>query len=118
MAAAAIKVVFCTCVVVLAIGGCGDQTGSAGVSAGASTEVSETTWTGGGWPFTVPRGILGCTKPMTVTFNVNSTVYGLNGTAIDHGYPAVDPIWKSETPGPRADLGPMIQKGLTLCGAS
>lgn len=66
----------------------------------------------------MPNGILGCTKPGTVTFNVDGTVYGLNGFALDHGYPAVDPIWKSAEPGPKADLGPMIQNGLALCNTT
>lgn len=59
--------------------------------------------------------LLGCTKPQSVTFNVNGTLYGVNGAAIDHGNQPVDPIWKTASPGPRADLGPMIQKGLSLC---
>jgi Protein of unknown function (DUF2511) len=112
-ATTALKGIFWTGVTVLALAGCSQNPYS---SNGGSTEVSQAAWTGSEWPFTVPNGILGCTKPGTVTFNADDTVYGLNGIALDHGYPAVDPIWKSATPGSQADLGPMIQKGLTLCG--
>ena len=103
------------CVVALTVAGCGGHGSSQDASPGSSTDISEATWTSGEWPFTVPRGILGCTKPQSVTFNVNGTLYGVNGSAIDHGNQPVDPIWKTASPGPRADLGPMIQKGLSLC---
>jgi hypothetical protein len=98
-------------VTVLTIAGCSQIP-----SDGGSAEVTQATWSGSEWPFTVPNGILGCTQPGTVTFNADGIVYGLNGTALDHGYPAVDPIWKSATSGPQADLGPVIEEGLALCG--
>ena len=114
-ATTALKGILWTGVIVLAVAGCSENGYS---SNGSSTEVSQAAWTGSEWPFTVPNGILGCTRPGIVTFDADGTVYGLNGTALDHGYPTVDPIWKSATLGPQADLGPMIQKGLALCGTS
>jgi hypothetical protein len=63
-------------------------------------------------------GTLGCTQPPfpgAVTFNVNGTTYGLNGTAQDSGFPAVNPIWKKAPGGLRVDIGGMIDKGLSLC---
>lgn len=101
--------------VAVAMSGCGTQNDSLGQPSGSSINVSEATLRDGEWPFTVPRGILGCTDPQTVTFNVNGTLYGINGTAIDHGYQPIDPIWKLASPGPRVSLGSVIEKGLSLC---
>jgi hypothetical protein len=98
-------------VVVLTVAGCGSQGSSQDASPGSSTDISEAAWTNGEWPFTVPRGILGCTKLQSITFNVNGTLYGVNGTAIDHGNQPVDPIWKTASLGPRVDLGPHDPEG-------
>lgn len=86
-----------------------------GESSGKSIEVSKTTWRDGEWPFTVPRGILGCTPPGEVTFNVEGKVYGLNGTALDHGLPEVNPIWRPAPEGLKVDIGGMIDRGLKRC---
>jgi hypothetical protein len=43
----------------------------------------------------VSHGILGCAEPPLPgegTFNVERTVYGINGTAMDQGLPVVNPI--------------------------
>ena len=82
--------------------------------AGSSTDVSEATWNHGTWPLTVSRGVLGCTVPNQITFNNSGTLYGLNGTAMDHGLPPIDPIWKPDGDA-RADIGPMIDEGMKLC---
>lgn len=80
--------------------------------------MSQATWHDGPWPFTVSQGILGCTQPPfpgAVTFNVEGTVYAVNGTAEDLGYKDIDPIWKKAPEGLRVDISGMIDKGLTLC---
>jgi hypothetical protein len=90
-------------------------------SKGKSIEVTRDTWHDGEWPFTVSHGILGCTKPPfpgEVTFNVEGTTYGLNGTALDNGYKEVNPIWHSVGEGIKVDIGGMIDRGLKLCQES
>ena len=80
--------------------------------------MSRATWHDGPWPFTVSRGILGCTQPPfpgAVTFNVGGTVYAVNGTAEDAGHQNIDPIWNPAGGGLRVDIGRMIDKGLSLC---
>jgi hypothetical protein len=70
----------------------------------------------------VSQGILGCTQPPfpgAVTFNVDGTLYAINGTAEDaHMGGNVGPIWKKAPGGLRVDIGGMIDKGLTLCPSS
>lgn len=93
-------------------------TGLNGIS-GKSIEVTRATWHNGAWPFTVPRGILGCAKPPfpgEVTFDVEGKTYGVNGTALDQGLPGVGPIWRSEgSEGLKVSVGGMIEQGLKLC---
>lgn len=111
--------------VALMLAGCASVSGSGGDlsgTKGSSIAVSKATWHNGPWPFTVSHGILGCTQPPfpgEVTFNVDGTVYGINGTALDNGYKDVKPIWKKVhhplIPGMRVDIGGMIDKGLGLC---
>jgi hypothetical protein len=90
-------------------------------SKGKSIEVTKSTWHDGEWPFTVSRGILGCSRPPfpgEVTFNVEGTVYGLNGTALDQGLPEVNPVWRFAGSGLKVDIGEMIERGLKLCEES
>lgn len=99
----------------LSLAGCsGSDSGLSG-SSGSSVAVSQSTWTRGEWPFTVSHGVLGCTDPQQVTFNVDGTAYAVNGSAMDAGFRDIKPIWKPAPGGLRVDIGPMIDKGLTLC---
>lgn len=106
------------------IAGCssGNEAGeNASGTKGKSIEVTQATWHDGAWPFTVSHGILGCTEspsPGEVTFNVEGTVYGINGTALDQGLPEVDPVWLSAGGGLKVDIGGMIERGLKLCEES
>lgn len=79
--------------------------------------MSEATWTGGDWPFTVADGMLQCGAPDRVTFTSGGVIYALNGSAKSAGaFEDVAPIWKdSNFPGVKVNIGPMIDKGLTLC---
>lgn len=73
-------------------------------------------WTDGPWPLTVPGGLLRCSG-MAVTFRApDGTTYAVNGTARTK-YPGLEPIWKPhpEVSGARMDIGPLLDKGLTLC---
>lgn len=99
--------------------GCGNSVskGTSNTSGGSELRVSAATWHDGAWPLTVSSGVLGCAPPGNgaITFKVNGTVYGLNSAARGAGYPPVDPIWKIGPGGARADLVPMLSKGLNLC---
>lgn len=80
--------------------------------------VSEATWTDGLWPFTVPEGMLQCGSLQRVTFTTNRVIYALNGAAKSAGgFEDVDSIWRDDLAyaGVKVNLGPMIQRGLTLC---
>jgi hypothetical protein len=95
-----------------------DSGSSLGGTSGKSIEVTEASWRDGAWPFTIDRGVLGCTKPPypgEVTFNAEGKVYGLNGTALDQGLPEINPIWRHEGAELRVDIGAMIDRGLKLC---
>jgi hypothetical protein len=100
--------------------GCSSDEGSAslGDTKGASVEVSETTWRDGEWPFTRAARNIGCTDPGEVTFNAEGTLYGVNGTALDQGLPAIDLIWRSAGGGLKVDIGGVIDRGLKLCEES
>jgi len=98
------------------LAGCSEASSSLNGEEGKSIEVTRATWHDGQWPFTVPRGILGCHQPPfpgAVTFNVEGRTYGINGDATE--YPEVDPIWSPAPGGLRVDIGPMIDRGLKLC---
>lgn len=70
------------------------------------------------WPFTVGSGVLRCRPGEVVTFESGGTEYGLNGTAMDQGYPSPKPIW-AEDPmlgqGLRVGIGTVIAAGRALC---
>lgn len=112
--------------VCVAAAGCSSGEGSSSLNGtkGKSIEVSEATWHEGKWPFTVSHGILGCHVPPfpgAVTFNVEGTTYAVNGdaenVAQEEHYDNINPIWLKEgdREGERADIGAMIERGLTLC---
>ncbi len=84
------------------------------------------------WPFSVSEGTLSCTAPSTVTFKANGVKYAVNGIARGAGYADIIPIWiedekirkdlqkafpdqKIDDMVPNVNIGPIIQKGLSLC---
>jgi hypothetical protein len=78
------------------------------------------------WPFTVTSGQLECIKGQAVIFHANGKIYGVNGFAKSLGYAAIDPIWRGDPEMkkllagtgsfiPKVDIGPVINKGLSLC---
>ncbi|OBB25229.1 hypothetical protein A5792_29650 [Mycolicibacterium peregrinum] len=79
--------------------------------------VSAATWTDGPWPFTVSEGVLMCGSPKRVTFTANRVMYALNGPAKATGqFADVSAIWRdSDYPGVKVNIGPMINRGLSLC---
>jgi len=106
--------------VVLGAAGCGaSSTSDLDGTMGSSITVSKATWHDGPWPFTVSSGVLGCTQPPfpgAVTFNVNGTLYAINGTAQDaHIGRSFNSIWRNAPGGLRVDVGGAIDKGLNLC---
>jgi hypothetical protein len=73
------------------------------------------------WPLTVDSGTLACEGSNgigAVTFESSGITYGLNGVALQKGYPKVDPIWAANTElglGLKKDIGVLIDRGLELC---
>ncbi|MBX7135035.1 MAG: YebY family protein [Fimbriimonadaceae bacterium] len=83
--------------------------------------VERATWTGP-WPFTLDSATLSCSKGAggeRVTVVANREMYALNGAAkAAKLWPPFDPIWLDEpkAPGVKVNIGPMIERGLALCG--
>lgn len=75
---------------------------------------------GEAWPLTVDSGVLACDGKDgvgSVTFTADGTTYGVNGTALGQGLPAIDPIWADNpsVPGLKMNIGPVLDAGLALC---
>lgn len=73
---------------------------------------------GDGWPLVVDQGQLRCEAPSRLVFtDPNGSEWGVNGMAITHGYPEIDPIWADnpEIPGTKKNIGPLIDRGLSMC---
>lgn len=74
---------------------------------------------GSAWPLSVAKGVLRCREPGAVTFEAGGMVYAVNGIARQSGECAeIDPIWVDDPdiPGAKMDIGPIIDRGLELCG--
>lgn len=79
----------------------------------------------GTWPFTVPSGVVACIQPpilgaiiFTAQPSTHPRAYGINGTALDDGYPDAKPIWRKVShgvPGQRVYIGDVIDRGLKAC---
>ena len=66
---------------------------------------------------TVDGGTLACEGAGAVTFTVGGTTYAVNGMASGNGqWPDIDPIWAKGSDTPKKDIGPLIDRGLQLCG--
>ena len=76
---------------------------------------------GSKWPLTVDRGVLSCNGSNgtgQVFFTAGGKTYAVNGLARGtKKYPSVDEIWADNPagPGPKKDIGPLIERGLQLC---
>lgn len=76
---------------------------------------------GAKWPLTVDRGVLSCNGSNgvgQVIFTAGGKTYAVNGLARGmKKYPPVDEIWADNPsgPGPKKDIGPLIDRGLKLC---
>ena len=51
------------------------------------------------WPFTVSEGIL-VNRDDAILFRVDGIEYGLNGQALEQGYPHIKPLWKDNDNSP------------------
>ena len=82
---------------------------------GNSIEVSRADF-GKKWPLTVSSGTLSCKEPGQVFFETGGTVYTVNGMAATMtDLPEIDPLWKDAPHGLKKNIGPLIQRGLSLC---
>ena len=76
---------------------------------------------GAKWPLTVDRGVLSCNGSNgvgQVFFTSGGKTYAVNGLARGtKKYPPADEIWADNPsgPGPKKDIGPLIERGLKLC---
>ncbi|MGB3230078.1 MAG: DUF2511 domain-containing protein, partial [Mycobacterium sp.] len=81
--------------------------------------ISESTWTDGQWPFTVPEGVLICTNPgWQMTLIANGVTYAVNLTAGFGGrYADITAIRRDDPdiPGTKVDMRPVIRRGFALC---
>jgi len=83
--------------------------------------VESSSWTDGPWPFTVEKAILMCTEGIggqRVTVTAGPEMYALNGSAkAQLSLPDFDAIWRDDPafPGIKVDIGPMLNRGLSLC---
>ncbi|MGV9797325.1 DUF2511 domain-containing protein [Mycobacterium sp. NPDC003449] len=98
---------------------------SAAPSAPATAErpagyVSRETWSDGPWPLTVDEAVLECQGDGLVTITAGESKYSLNAAAnTQTGLPDyADPIGLPDPnrSGFHIDGGPLIQRGLALCG--
>lgn len=73
------------------------------------------------WPLTVTSGTVHCSN-IAITFTAGGTTYAVNGIALSRfpHMPQIARIWKRDPnnllPNARIDLGPIIDRGLKLCG--
>jgi hypothetical protein len=114
----------------LAAGGCGDESDSGDGGNGHGEPASEGPGTlrisagdvpRGDWPLMVQEGALRCEGSGgsgAVVFRApDGADYGVNGTALGQGFPEIDPIWKKDPdiPGARINISPVLNRGLELC---
>lgn len=77
---------------------------------------------GSDWPLTVDKVYLAC-RPLPGNLQIltvtapDGTTYGLNGVALDHNYPRIDPIWAADpgSDGLKLDMSPLMDKASALC---
>jgi Protein of unknown function (DUF2511) len=102
-------------VLVLVLASCGSSTDADG-DGGGGLEVSRADF-GRDWPLTVKSGTLNCEGAGAVTFTTNGTTYAVNGLAsgMDQ-WPEIDAIWADASGGLKKNIGPLIDRGLKLCG--
>lgn len=87
------------------------------MTACAGEEISRAEF-GDRWPFMVDAGTLHCDLPNRVTFKTDGVAYGVNGAAVAYGFPPINPIWRNDPsiPGAKVNVGPLIERGLKICG--
>lgn len=87
-----------------------EQTAAQNTLAVSASEYGET------WPFTFDSGQLGCDR-MAAYVEHDGIKYALNGVARGvAGMHPTEEVWKdAATPGLKVDIGPMIEKALSLC---
>lgn len=61
------------------------------------------------WPLTVEEAYIGCDKGLLLWIAVDGEKYGLNGTAIDWGYPSFRPFWRDDPASPANGSGPGVR---------
>jgi hypothetical protein len=82
-----------------------------------SKHVTETSYSAGPWPFTVPAVDLKCINGSKALLRIAGVDYAFNGKAIDAGYPSFGAYWLDdpETPGTKLPTYPLIMQAEGLC---
>lgn len=100
---------------------------TAAAACGDTASESETTVTvsradfGDQWPLTVDGGTLRC-EADAVSLEARGVVYAVNGTAESRDIGVdIDPVWADDPDSPadlglKENIGPLIDRGLALCG--
>ena len=71
---------------------------------------------GDAWPLTVPGVRVELLAGCAAVVHTTTKTYALNGVAIRHGYPRIDPIWRDhpDIPGLKVNIGPLLDLALSL----
>ncbi|WP_083421673.1 DUF2511 domain-containing protein [Mycobacterium ulcerans] len=82
--------------------------------------VSRKTWTDGPWPLIIDEAVLDCQGDSLVTITANESTYALNSAAYSQtelpDYAPAIGAHDPDKPGSYLDAGPLIERGLALCG--
>lgn len=103
---------------VVALAGCGGDTGSDPAAAASNEALMSADELGDDWPLTVDEGIVRCEGAGEVYFEAAGKTYAVNGMAIGMSdLPEIDPIWADdpEREGLKISVHPIIDRGLSLC---
>jgi hypothetical protein len=82
-----------------------------------SKHVTETSYSGGPWPFTVPAVDLKCIDGGEALVRIAGVDYAFNGKATDAGYPSFGAYWLDDptTPGTKLPIFSLIMQAEDLC---
>ncbi|MCV7112569.1 DUF2511 domain-containing protein, partial [Mycolicibacterium setense] len=76
--------------------------------------------TDGPWPLTIDEAVLDCQGDSLVTITANESTYALNSAAYSQtelpDYAPAIGAHDPDKPGSYLDAGPLIERGLALCG--
>jgi len=95
----------------------GAWTATAMTAKSHSKHVTEASYSGAPWPFTVPAVDLKCINGGEALVRIAEVDYAFNGKAIDAGYPSFGAYWLDDpsTPGAKLPTFSLIMQAEALC---